>query len=70
MNPAIFEVLPHPKHLGDWMLKAGHGVPFDLWYGRKEYAVSYAEWVARGKSGSSTVMGVWLSAASSKRETG
>jgi hypothetical protein len=47
MNPAIFEVLPHPKHPGDWMLKAGHGVPFDLWYGRKEYAVSYAEWVAR-----------------------
>jgi hypothetical protein len=49
MNPqtVTFEIVPHPQHRGDWLLKPNRRAPYGLWYGNREFAVSYAEWVAR-----------------------
>jgi hypothetical protein len=31
LDVTIFEIVPHPQHPGDWLLKPyhGHGVPLD-----------------------------------------
>jgi len=42
-----FEIVPHPRSRGDWLLKPSRGAPFGLRYKERAYAVSYAEWVAR-----------------------
>jgi hypothetical protein len=42
-----FEIIPHPRSRGDWLLKPTRGAPFGLWYRDRAHAVSYAEWVAR-----------------------
>jgi hypothetical protein len=42
-----FEVVPHPLHRGDWLLKPSWGLPYGLWYREKQFAVNYAEWMAR-----------------------
>jgi len=42
-----FEVIPHPRYRGDWLLKPTWGVPFGLWYRDRQFATSYAEWLAR-----------------------
>jgi hypothetical protein len=42
-----FEIVLHPRSRGEWLLKPCRGAPFGLWYGDREYAVSYAQWVAR-----------------------
>jgi hypothetical protein len=42
-----FEVVPHPLHRDDWLLKPSARIPFGLWYRQRRSAVSYAEWVAR-----------------------
>jgi hypothetical protein len=42
-----FEIVPHPRYGGDWLLKPTRGAPFGLRYRDRAYAVSYAEWVAR-----------------------
>ena len=46
-KPVVFEVIPHPHHRGEWLLKPTRGAPFGLWYRERAHAVSYAEWVAR-----------------------
>ena len=43
----IFEIVPHPRHRGDWLLKPNLRAPYGLWYGEGEFAVHYAEWSAR-----------------------
>jgi hypothetical protein len=43
----LFEIAPHPRFRGDWLLKPTRGAPFGLWYRDRAQAVSYAEWVAR-----------------------
>ena len=42
-----FEVIPHPRFRGDWLLKPAWGAPFGLWYRDRQFAISYAEWLAR-----------------------
>jgi hypothetical protein len=42
-----FEIVPHPRSRGDWLLKPCRSAPFGLWYRDREHAISYAEWVAR-----------------------
>ena len=42
-----FEVIPHPRFRGDWLLKPTAGAPCGLWYRDRQFAVSYAEWPAR-----------------------
>jgi hypothetical protein len=49
MEPIVFEVVPHPRYRGDWILKPNNSVPWGLWYGNRDFAVSYAEWRAREK---------------------
>jgi hypothetical protein len=46
-GPVVFEIIPHPHHRGEWLLKPTRGAPFGLWYLERAHAVSYAEWVAR-----------------------
>ena len=46
-----FEIVPHPRFRGDWLLKPNRGAPFGLWYRDREHAVRYAEWVARELDG-------------------
>ena len=41
-------MIPHPRCRGDWFLKPSWGAPSGLWYRERQFAVSYAEWVARG----------------------
>jgi hypothetical protein len=43
----MFEIIPHPRSHGDWLLKPTQDAPFGLWYKDRAHAVSYAEWVAR-----------------------
>jgi hypothetical protein len=47
MSHVCFEIIPHPRSRGDWLLKPTRGAPFGLWYRDRAHAVSYAEWVAR-----------------------
>jgi hypothetical protein len=47
MEKLIFEIVPHPRARGDWLLKPNRGAPFGLWYRDREHAVSYAQWVGR-----------------------
>jgi len=47
MSESVFEIVPHPRHPGDWLLKPCRGAPYGLWYGNREYAIHYAEWSAR-----------------------
>jgi hypothetical protein len=47
MQTPTFEIVPHPRSRGDWLLKPNRGAPFGLWYRNCGHAVSYAEWVAR-----------------------
>jgi hypothetical protein len=47
MSESIFEIIPHPRHPGDWLLKPCRGAPYGLWYGNLQYAISYAEWAAQ-----------------------
>ena len=42
-----FEIIPHPRFRGDWLLKPTWGAPFGLWYRDRQFAISYAEWLAR-----------------------
>jgi hypothetical protein len=42
-----FEVVPHPRSRGDWFLKPTWGAPFGLWYRDRQFAINYAEWLAR-----------------------
>ena len=42
-----FEVIPHPRFRGDWLLKPAWGAPCGLWYRERQFAISYAEWAAR-----------------------
>ena len=42
-----FEVIPHPRFRGDWLLKPTWGAPCGLWYRKRQFAVSYAERLAR-----------------------
>jgi len=42
-----FEVIPHPRCRGDWFLKPCWGAPSGLWYRERQFAINYAEWVAR-----------------------
>ena len=42
-----FEVIPPPRYRGDWLLKPTWGVPFGLWYRDRQFAIRYAEWLAR-----------------------
>jgi len=42
-----FDIVPHPRYRGDWLLKPSRGAPFGLWYKERAYAVSYTEWIAR-----------------------
>ena len=42
-----FEVIPHPRFRGDWLLKPTSGAPCGLWYRDRQFAVSDAEWLAR-----------------------
>ena len=42
-----FEIIPHPRLPGDWFLKPTRGVPFGLWYRDRQFAINYAEWLAR-----------------------
>jgi hypothetical protein len=51
-----FEVVPHPLHRGDWLLKPTARIPFGLWYRERQSAVSYAEWVAREVDGAE----IWI----------
>ena len=50
MTHACFEIVPHPRSPGEWLLKPTRGVPFGLWYRDRAHAVSYAEWLARVRS--------------------
>ena len=47
VQPVLFEITPHPRYRGEWLLKPTRGAPFGLWYRERAHAVSYAEWVAR-----------------------
>jgi hypothetical protein len=47
MEKLTFEIVPHPRWRGDWLLKPNRGAPFGLWYRDRDHAVSYAEWVGR-----------------------
>ena len=42
-----FEVIPHPRFRGDWLLMPAWGAPFGLWYRDRQFAINYAEWLAR-----------------------
>jgi hypothetical protein len=33
MDVTVFEIVPHPLHLGHWLLKANQRLPCGLWYG-------------------------------------
>ena len=46
-KPVVFEVIPHPHHRCEWLLKPTTRRAFGLWYRERAHAVSYAEWVAR-----------------------
>jgi hypothetical protein len=41
------EVIPHRRFRGDWLLKPTWGAPFGLWYRDRQFAINYAEWLAR-----------------------
>lgn len=45
-RPVSFDIVPHPRCRGEWLLKPARGVPLDLWYRDRDHAIS-AEWVAR-----------------------
>ena len=47
MRECVFEIIPHPRHPGDWLLKPCRGAPYGLSYGNLDYAIHYAEWVAQ-----------------------
>lgn len=47
IQPITFEIVPHRRSRGDWLLKPTRGAPFGLRYRNRADAVSYAEWVAR-----------------------
>ena len=42
-----FQVIPHPRFRGDWFLKPTWGAPFGLRYRDRQFAINYAEWLAR-----------------------
>jgi len=42
-----FEIVPHPRSRGDWLLKPSRFAPFGLWYRDLEHAISYSKWAAR-----------------------
>src|SRR5215472_11596956 len=44
--PAMDVTVFHPRHPADCLLKPCRGAPYGLWYGNREYAIHYAEWVA------------------------
>ena len=46
-NHICLEMIPHPRCRGDWFLKPSWGAPSGLWYRERQFAVSYAEWLAR-----------------------
>ncbi|MGO9274372.1 MAG: hypothetical protein ACLQOO_29765 [Terriglobia bacterium] len=48
MQHLTFEIVPHPRSRGDWLLKPSRFAPFGLWYRDLEHAISYAAWAARG----------------------
>ena len=31
MDVTVFEIMPHPRHPGDWLLKPCRGAPYGLW---------------------------------------
>ena len=43
----LIEVVPHPKIRCAWLVKAAGLLPYPVWYKSKQYAVSYAEWLAK-----------------------
>ena len=43
----LIEVIPHPKILGDWLVRSEGLLPYPVWYKDREHAISYAEWLAR-----------------------
>jgi len=47
MEQLTFEIVPHPRSRGDWLLKPSRFAPFGLWYRDLEHAISYAAWAAR-----------------------
>ena len=47
MRHLTFEIVPHPRSRGDWLLKPGRCAPFGLWYRDLEHTISYAAWAAR-----------------------
>ena len=47
MSPTLFEIIPHPQHRGQWLLKPNECLPYGLWYRELRHAINYAEWSAR-----------------------
>jgi hypothetical protein len=47
MKPLLIEVIPHPRIRGDWLVKSEGLLPYPVWYKNKDYAISYAQWLAR-----------------------
>ena len=47
MKSLRFEIVPHPRYRGDWLLKPNQRVPFGLWYKELRYAINYVRWSAR-----------------------
>ena len=45
----LIDVVPHPKIRGHWLVKSPPILPYPIWYTNKEDAVSYAEWLAKGR---------------------
>jgi hypothetical protein len=47
MSITVLEIVPHPRHPRDWLLKPCRSAPHGLWYGELRQAISYAKWAAR-----------------------
>lgn len=44
------EITPHPRSKGDWLVRCEQLLPWPIWFKRREDAVSYAEWLGRGRA--------------------
>ena len=47
MNHIVFEIVPHLRSHGDWLLRLTRGAPFGMWFREGKHAESYAKWVAQ-----------------------
>ncbi len=45
----VIEVVPHPHVKGDWLVRYERLLPWPIWFKNREHAISYAEWLGKGR---------------------